>query len=180
MDDEPRLAIVDALVLLRPALAIAMLEKHAVARHFEHLGRRAGHQIEPIGVLRRRAVVRPRELGDVQRIFVAIDDQRHVGHVALVQPIARDAALRRPAAKVPRPVPQSIRKLLGLPRRILLQSAKRRAHIWFRPGRRLRLRHFRWQHRVAVVAVIGCVHNDRYLVHRVRGSVSPGRGGRGP
>ena len=76
-------------------------------------------------MLRRRAIVRPGKLGDVQRILITIDHQRHVGHIALVQSKARNPALRRPAAKMSRPISQSIRKLLRLPRRALLQAAKR-------------------------------------------------------
>ena len=77
--DELRLPIIDTLVLRRPALPIAMLQKHPLARHLQHFGRRARHQVEPIGVLCRRAIVRPGKLGNMQRVFVAIDHQRHSG-----------------------------------------------------------------------------------------------------
>ena len=106
-----------------------MLQKDPLARHVQHLARRARHQIEPVGVLRRRAIVRPSELGEVQRVFVAIDHQRHIGHIALVQPVAGDAALRRPAAKVACAVPQSIGKLFGLPLRTGQQTRRTRGRL---------------------------------------------------
>ena len=124
LHDELRVPLINTLVLRRPALPIAMLQKDPLARHVQHVGRRARHQVEPIGMLSRRAIVRPGKFGKMQRVFVAIDHQRHIRHIALVQPVAGDAALRRPAAKVACAIPQPIGKLFGLPLG-LLPAARR-------------------------------------------------------
>ena len=87
----------------------------------------ARHQVEPIGVLGGRAVVRPLELGDVQAVLVAVDDQRHLGDVALVEPIAGDALPRRPAAQVLGPLRQPRAEQLGLLVGLLRQAAEGRA-----------------------------------------------------
>src|SRR5947209_7007101 len=92
--------LVDSLVLIVATLAVAMLDEHKLAWHFEYFGGGARHEVEPIGVLGRRTVMRASELGDVERVVVAIDDEWHVGHIALVESIACDAALCGPAAEV--------------------------------------------------------------------------------
>ena len=124
VDDAHRAAVVDALVLRCAALPSAMLDEDQLARRFERLGRGADHVVEPVGMLGRRAVVGPVELGDVQRVFVAIDHQRHFGDVALVDAVAGDAALRRPAAQVAGELAQAVGEFVGLPRRFVAQAAE--------------------------------------------------------
>ena len=181
VNGDPRLAVVDPLILPCPALAVAMLHEHAFARYFKHLGGRAGHEIEPIGVLGRRAIVWPGEFGDVERIFVAIDDERHVGHVALVEPIARDAALRGPAAKVPGAVSQAVGELLGLPRGGCLQAAERGGVGGFARAAEIDLDSSVCEGTSAASRSIGSSSFESAIAstsRRIAGS--PSRGGRGP
>ena len=96
------------------ALSIATLQKYSVARYFEDFRCSAHHEIEPVGMLGGGSLVRPGELGHVQRIFVAVNNERHFGHVPLVQPVARDAAFCGPAAEVPRAFSQPVREFLRL------------------------------------------------------------------
>ena len=56
----------------------------------------------------------PTEFADVQRVFVPIDHQGHVGHVALVQSETGDPAPLWPAPQVAGPVSQSVGELLRL------------------------------------------------------------------
>ena len=77
------------------------------------------HQIEPVGMLGGRAVVRPIVFGHVQTLLVAIDDERDFGNVAIVQPIAGDAPFGRPASQVPCPG----RKSPGEQLRLLVRSS---------------------------------------------------------
>ena len=62
----------------------------------------------------RRMVRGPGELGDVQAIFVAIDDQRHFGDVLFVEPEAGNAHASRPATQVPGALGQAGAEDLGL------------------------------------------------------------------
>src|SRR5262245_31431147 len=71
-----------------------------------------------------RPVVRASELRDVERLLVTIYHQWYIGHVALVEPIACNPALCRPATKMAGAVPQSVGELLCLATGAMLQAAK--------------------------------------------------------
>ena len=101
-----------------------MLHEDQLARNFERFGGRAGHQIEPIGVLCCGTVVWAGEFGDVERVFVAVDDEGHVRDVAFVQAITSYAALGGPAAEVASAIAEPVGEFFGLARGGGLQAAE--------------------------------------------------------
>jgi hypothetical protein len=60
------------------------------------------------------AVVGAIELGDVEGVFVTVDDQRHLGDVAFVDAVAGDAALGGPTAEVASEFFETVAELGGL------------------------------------------------------------------
>src|SRR5688500_17806492 len=103
-----------------------MLDEDQFPRRFANFGGRAYHVIQPIGMLRGRAIVRSLEFGNVQRVLVAVDDQRHFRNVALVNSVAGDAALSRPSPQMPRELSQPIAKLRRLTFGLLAKSTEGR------------------------------------------------------
>src|SRR5690606_35920087 len=131
-------------VLLLATFRFALLEEYAISIDFERVGSRAAHQVEPIGVLGRGVIVRATILADHERVLVTINRQRHVRHVAIVEPVARDSAAGGPATKMSGTIGEAIREFTGLPLRVLVQPTKHRWNVggygsW--PGRCLTHRH---------------------------------------
>ena len=83
-----------------------------------------------------RVIGGPRELGDVQIVFVAIDHQRHLGDILFVEPVAGDAHLRGPPPQMPRPLGQSRPEDLGLLPGLGRETAKDRTRGWAGRGPR--------------------------------------------
>ena len=119
-----------------PRCRCRRLRKMLASGNFQHFPGRPLHQVEPIAVLGRRVVVRPLILGQVQAILITIDHQRHLGNVAIVEPIAGDAQLRRPAAEVPGAFAQPAAKDIRLFEGLLRQAAKCRPGDDFADRRR--------------------------------------------
>ena len=123
VDDELESAFVDfdfvlprceMFVLLRAALPLPAFEEDLSGRDVECFSRGLYHQVEPISVLPEVAVVRPFILGDVQVIFITLDDKRDLGNVSFVDSKAGDSLPGWPSSKVPGALLQSTSKQLGL------------------------------------------------------------------
>ena len=157
-------------VLRGPALALPALQEHVPAIQLQGVGRGAGHQVEPVRVLRQVAIVRPLVLGDVQMVLIAVDDQRDLGNVALVKPVARDALSRGPTPQVTCDFLQPAAKQRGLLVRFGGQPAEDR-HKRLPRGAEIRRRVDRCglSH--------GCIARRHAVVDAAGGDSSVARGG---
>lgn len=71
-------------MLLGSALPLPPLEENSVRCNFQRLARGSDHQIEPVGMLTEVAFVRTLVLGNVQMVFIAINNQRDLWDIPFV------------------------------------------------------------------------------------------------
>ena len=123
--DEARSVLLTKTFVLRLApLSPPVLEKRVSEFDAERIGRGPLHEVEPIGVLRERAVVRPLVFGNVKAVLVAIDDQGDLGDIAVIEAVAGDPLPRRPASQVASPLHQPRAEQLRLLQCLLRQAAE--------------------------------------------------------
>ena len=125
VDDEQTVFVAYSLVLSRAALPLAAFAEDLLPIDFECVGRRAGHEVQPVGVLGRGAIVRTFVFGDMEAVFIAVHDEWNLRFVSLVEPVARNALLTRPAPQVACPLDQPIPEDLGLFQRLLGETRRK-------------------------------------------------------
>jgi hypothetical protein len=112
-------------ILTLVALRAAKLDIYVLTTHLEYFARSADQEIQPIGVLGRGSLVRPFILCDMERVFVAINDQRHLGDVALVEPVTGDPAFGGPPSQMAGALAKPVSELHGLACGLAAKTAKR-------------------------------------------------------
>ena len=122
--DARAVLLAEAFVLRLAPLPPPILEKRVGEFDAERLGRGPLHQVEPIGMLGGRAVVRPLVFGQVQAVLVAVDEQGDLGDIAVIEAVAGDPLPRRPASQVVSPLRQPRAEQLRLLAGLLRQAAE--------------------------------------------------------